>query len=62
MQIWDEYGQQLFESFDEGKGWDGKVGGEVCQPGTYYYLIRYQLPENGSYVNKSAKGPLYLIW
>lgn len=62
MQIWDEYGQQLFESFETGKGWDGKVGGEVCPPGTYYFMIRYQLPENGSYVNKSAKGPLFLIW
>jgi gliding motility-associated-like protein len=62
LQIWNEYGQQLFESFDEGRGWDGRVEGVVSQPGTYYYLIRYRLPENGSYVNKSAKGPLFLIW
>ena len=62
MQIWDEYGQNLFESYTEGVGWDGKVNGVVCQPGTYYYMIRYQLPENGSYVNKMAKGPLFLIW
>ncbi len=61
LQVWDEYGQRLFESFTEGKGWDGKVNGEVCQPGTYYYMIRYQLPENGSYVNKMASGPLYII-
>ncbi|MFT5723648.1 MAG: gliding motility-associated-like protein [Bacteroidia bacterium] len=62
MQIWNEYGQQLFESFDEGNGWDGKVNGVVSQPGTYYFIIRYQLPENGSYVNKSASGPLFLMW
>lgn len=62
MQIWNEYGQQLFESFEEGKGWDGTVNGEICQAGTYYFLIRYRLPENGSYVNKSAKGPLFLIY
>jgi len=62
MQVWNEYGEQLFESFDEGKGWDGKVNGEVCPPGTYYYLIRYQLPEGGTYVKKSASGPVFLIW
>lgn len=61
MQIWNEYGEKLFESFEEGKGWDGTVNGVVSPEGTYYFLIRYQLPENGSYVNKSAKGPLFLM-
>jgi len=61
MQIWNEYGEKLFESFEEGKGWDGTVNGVVSPGGTYYFLIRYQLPENGSYVNKSAKGPLFLM-
>lgn len=62
LMIFDEYGMNLFESYEDGKGWDGKVKGEVCPPGTYYYLIRYQILENGIYTKKIASGPLYLIW
>ena len=35
------WGQQLFESEDPEKGWDGKVNGQLCPIGTYFYLIRY---------------------
>ncbi|MBO6515678.1 MAG: gliding motility-associated C-terminal domain-containing protein [Bacteroidia bacterium] len=62
MMIFNEYGMQLFESYEEGVGWDGKVAGEVCPPGTYYFLIRYQLPVNGTYTKMVAKGPVYLMW
>ena len=62
LMIFNEYGMQLFESFEEGVGWDGKVNGVVSPPGTYYYVIRYQLPEEGTYVKKVASGPIYLLW
>jgi gliding motility-associated-like protein len=61
LTIFDEYGIILFESFEPGKGWDGTYRGEVCQQGTYYYMLRYQLPEDGQYVKKLAKGPIYLM-
>lgn len=61
LMIFDEYGMNLFESYVEGVGWDGKVNSIVCQPGTYYFIIRYQLPEEGTYVKKVASGPLYLL-
>jgi len=61
MTIFNEYGTVLFESFEPGVGWDGTYMGEVCQQGTYYFMLRYQLPENGQYVKKLAKGPIYLM-
>jgi len=61
MLIFDEYGIKLYETADETKGWDGTYLGNDCQPGMYYYLIRYELPENGSYAKKIAKGSVYLI-
>ncbi len=39
--IFNRWGQQLYESDDLEKGWDGKVNGRVCPIGTYFYLIRY---------------------
>ena len=41
MLIYNRWGQQLFESEDPEKGWDGKVNGQLCPIGTYFYLIRY---------------------
>jgi gliding motility-associated-like protein len=61
MQVFNEYGMKLYETLDPTKGWDGTYEGVNCQQGMYYYLIRYQLPENGSQVKKIAKGSVYLI-
>ncbi|MCB0734688.1 MAG: PKD domain-containing protein [Bacteroidetes bacterium] len=61
MLIFDEYGMKLYETTDITKGWDGTYMDKPCQPGMYYYLIRYQLPGNGSYEKKVAKGSVYLI-
>jgi gliding motility-associated-like protein len=41
MLIYNRWGQQLFESEDPEYGWDGKVSGQLCPIGTYFYLIRY---------------------
>ncbi|MCB9261982.1 MAG: gliding motility-associated C-terminal domain-containing protein [Flavobacteriales bacterium] len=62
MLIFDEYGQQIFESYEEGKGWDGTVNGKVVMPGAYYFIIHYQLPEGGTYVKKLASGPVYVVY
>lgn len=37
LQIFDRWGQQLFQSTDPAKGWDGKVGGGVAPDGVYVY-------------------------
>ena len=37
LQIFDRWGQQLFQSTDPGKGWNGIVGGSVAPDGVYVY-------------------------
>ena len=42
MQIYDRWGNKLFESHDIYKGWDGMKAGQVLQEDTYIYSIDYK--------------------
>ena len=43
MQIFNRWGQLLFESNDPGKGWDGKDGGNTdVAPGVYFVIIKFK--------------------
>jgi gliding motility-associated-like protein len=37
--IYDRWGQQVFESHEIDKGWDGTMGGQKCMPETYAWVI-----------------------
>ncbi len=39
MHIYNRWGQQVFESNDIDKGWDGNMGGQKCGPGTYAWVV-----------------------
>ncbi|WP_183575819.1 gliding motility-associated C-terminal domain-containing protein [Mucilaginibacter sp. X5P1] len=39
LQVFNRYGQQLFQSIGYVKPWDGKYNGQVLPAGTYYYMI-----------------------
>jgi len=39
VQIFNRYGQKVFESKGYAQPFDGKIGGSVLQPGVYYYII-----------------------
>lgn len=41
MSIFNRYGQQVFETTDVFKGWDGTYQGKILPLGTYYYIINY---------------------
>jgi gliding motility-associated-like protein len=56
--ITNRWGQQLFETDDERRGWDGKLNGTPQEIGTYYYYIRYKCYD-GQYIEK--KGSFMLI-
>ncbi|MES2617319.1 MAG: gliding motility-associated C-terminal domain-containing protein [Bacteroidota bacterium] len=45
--IFDRWGQKVFESKDQKKGWNGKAMNPAmdCPAGTYYYILKYTLPE-----------------
>lgn len=44
VQIFNRYGQLMFESYGYAKPWDGKYKGKPLPFGTYYYIIE---PGNG---------------
>lgn len=60
MSIYDRTGGLLFTTGRPENGWDGTVGGRVCPPGNYVYLITYRSslspPEN-----KTLTGNLLLV-
>jgi gliding motility-associated-like protein len=39
LQIYDRWGVRVHQSEGVGAGWDGRIGGEVAAPGTYYYIL-----------------------
>jgi gliding motility-associated-like protein len=49
MTIFSRWGQQLFETSDIDKGWDGSVNGQFIPAGQYAYLITYKSIEGKDY-------------
>lgn len=37
--IYDRWGLELFNWSDVSQGWDGRVNGNICNDGTYFYII-----------------------
>lgn len=58
MQIYDRYGQIIFESNDLFDAWDGTKNGEGLKMGMYVYAISFQQP-NGEIVER--KGTVMLV-
>lgn len=58
FKIFNRWGQQLFETMDPNKGWDGTQQGKPCNTDTYYYLVIINYPDGAS---KTFKGDLTLI-
>lgn len=44
--VYNRYGQEVFYTQNITEGWDGKYNGKKADPGTYYYVIEYVLPDN----------------
>ena len=40
--VFNRFGQKVFESVGQTKGWDGRIGGTQQPSGSYAYIIRYQ--------------------
>lgn len=53
MQIFNRYGEKLFESSDVLDGWDGTYKGELVPLGTYAYLISFTAT-NGELIRKKG--------
>ena len=58
MNIYDRWGERVFESQDINKGWDGTYRGEKAMNGVFIYLIHYTDSNNK---RQFAKGTVTLI-
>lgn len=39
MSIYNRWGEKIYTGQDLTKGWDGKFGGKICEPGVYVYRV-----------------------
>src|SRR4030095_68081 len=58
LQIFNRWGEKVFESHNSNTGWDGTYLGSRMLPGVYVYFISYS---TASHTAKTAKGTVALI-
>lgn len=58
MKIYSRWGQQIFETRDVSKGWDGTINGSVAPTGVYRYILAYS---NLSGETKTQEGLVTLL-
>ena len=46
FEVYNRWGQLVFESTKPGEGWDGKFNGKQAQFGVYNWIVRFEVPEN----------------
>jgi gliding motility-associated-like protein len=44
MQIFNRWGEMIFETSDMSSGWDGSYEGDIVPDGVYFYIIKYATP------------------
>jgi len=59
LEIYDRWGNKVFMTMDETKGWDGKVSGEYAPPGAYIYQLKYR-SKQGEPIDR--RGSITLIY
>lgn len=58
MQIYNRWGEKIFETYDPYAGWDGNFKGTKVSIGAYVYMIQYSTVAEK---NKTAKGTVMVI-
>ncbi len=58
IEVWNRWGQLVYNSDDATKGWDGTYKGSPAQTGVYAYLIKYTNLEGDK---KTVKGNITLL-
>jgi gliding motility-associated-like protein len=60
LSIFDRWGNLIYESSGQNRSWNGRVNGEISAPGTYYYLLSYEV-ECGVSIKESVDGSIELL-
>ncbi|HET9824997.1 MAG TPA: gliding motility-associated C-terminal domain-containing protein, partial [Chitinophagaceae bacterium] len=58
LQVFDRWGEKVFESHNAANGWDGTFSGSKMVTGVYVYLLQYK---TASHLSKSTTGTVVLI-
>ena len=58
IQIYNRWGEMLFESTDEKNRWDSTYNGELVEDGTYLWRLKVKF-ESGQLINQS--GHIYVL-
>jgi gliding motility-associated-like protein len=62
LQVFDRWGQLLFESNDVFQGWDGRINGTLSPPGVYAWKASYRLRREGpGSESRSKSGTVVLV-
>ena len=62
MQIYNRWGQLIYETTDQTNGWDGTYNGNKVSKGAYIWKIIYNLQTTGPYNNKEVEtGTVMLV-
>ncbi len=61
FQIYNRWGQQVFETREVGAGWDGTIEGIDATSDVYVWLLEYAVENNGALVEWSEKGDVSLL-
>ena len=59
LHIFDRWGEEIFQSNDISRGWDGKKNGNDCPGGVYVYKIVYEM--NGEAGKQERIGVVMLV-
>jgi gliding motility-associated-like protein len=57
--VYNRWGELIFQSLNAEKGWDGFYNGILCMEGTYVWKITYKIPDRDEY--KIVTGHVNLI-
>ena len=60
FRVLNRWGQVIFETRDETKGWDGTFNGVLQDVGTYYYYVRFRCKEGNGH-DIEQKGEVILV-
>ena len=61
MQVFDRWGEKVFETDDPFEGWTGTFRNEYMPPGVYLYAISYELDLGGELISETETGQVVLI-
>lgn len=54
LEIFNRWGEKVFESNDVNDSWDGTIGSKPAKPDTYLYLLEYESPHSDPVYEKGA--------